>query len=99
MNNSSVSPKNDPASHKWIVDFTDFRTRDEAQRGVISELREMAFEVVKVWLQVVTPGAVIVGPSEQSVRLISFCCRSHMRRFLRTFGGRQVRQSKNTIRS
>jgi len=93
-----ASPNDDPPERRWVVAFKYFRTRDEAQRRVIDELRGTAIEVVKVWLKVLTPDAVVVEPSDQSVRRIAFRYRSQMRRFLRTFGGRQLPPSTDGAR-
>jgi hypothetical protein len=98
MNSSPAIMSDHAPERRWIVKFKGFRTRDEAQRRVIEELGQMAYEVVRLWLNVVTSGAVIVGPSDQSVRRISFRCRSKMRGFLRTFGGRQIRPANGNER-
>ena len=99
MNNSSASLNDDPSERRWIVDFRFFKTSNEVQRRVIDELQGMAFEVVKIWLQVVTPGAVVIERSDRSVRRVAFPCRSQMRRFLQTFGGRQLRPSTDGERT
>jgi len=95
MKNSSAIPNDGVPERPWIVDFAEFRTRTEAQRRVIDELQETAIEVLMVWLQEVTPGAVVIESKDQSLRRIAFRRRSEMRRFMRTFGGRQVRSAKN----
>ena len=96
MNNSSAIPNHDMPERRWIVVIAEFRTGNEAQRHVIDELGLMAYEVVRLWLIVATPGAVIVGPSGQGERRISFHRRSEMRRFIQLFGGRQLRPSENS---
>jgi hypothetical protein len=98
MNNSFGGPNNDLLEGRWIVDFEEFRVRNEVQRRAIDELQEMAFEVVQIWLKVLTPDAVVVKSTDQSARHISFHHRSEMRRFIQSFGGRQIRHSKNSGR-
>ena len=99
MNESSPSLNDDLAEYRWIVDFAEFRTRNEVQRRVVEELGLMAFEVVKIWLKVLTTDAVVIESTEQSVRRISFHRRSEMRRFMQLFGGRQLRPSENSQRA
>jgi hypothetical protein len=98
MKESSTSLNDDMPERRWIVCFEGFRTRDEAQHRAICVLRETAFEVVKIWLKVVTPGAVAVGPTDHSVWRIAFPCRSQMRQFMQAFGGRQLRPSQDGTR-
>jgi hypothetical protein len=81
----------DPAETRWIVEFTEFRVRDEHQRRVIEELGQMAHAVVRVWLHVATPTAIVHGTSGKPIRRVSFMSRSQMRRFVGVFGGRHVR--------
>jgi hypothetical protein len=82
VNETTIS-NDDPAEDKWIVDFQSFKTRNETQSRVIHELGLMAYEVVRVWLHVATPGAIVREPSGEPIRHVAFPSRSQMRRFLR----------------
>jgi hypothetical protein len=78
----------DRQNRPWIVQFDDFRYRDDRQRDAIEGLdRGVLNEVLKIWLKVITPGACF-DLNGASPNLIFFRARSHARHFVATFGGR-----------
>ena len=91
MNDARTPSNDDQNGHRWIVNFTNFKTRDKTQSRVIEELGPMAHEVVRVWLNVVTPDAIVREPPGKPIQSISFSSRSQMRRFINLFGGRHFR--------
>ena len=91
MNESPISPKHGPSGQLWIVEFTEFRVVDEAQRQAIDSLdRSMLDRVVDLFLQVVTPGAYMVQRTAPGATIV-FPSRRAGRRFIAAFGGRWVR--------
>jgi hypothetical protein len=77
----------------WIVQFDDFRYRNDVQREAIERLdRRVLNEVLKIWLKVITPGADF-DLDGASPNLIRFPVRSMARRFVATFGGRLTGRS------
>lgn len=90
--NTSMNAGPITATHgPWIVEFTDFRIRDDKQRKAIESLsRPLLDEVLKIWLRVVTPGAHIVERPGTPIRTIVFLTRAAGRRFCSCFGGRML---------
>ena len=78
-----------PNHGRWIVEFTDFRIRNDQQRRAIESLgRPVLDEVLKIWLKVVTPGAYVVEPHSATPWTIIFPNRAASRSFRSCFGGR-----------
>jgi hypothetical protein len=74
----------------WIVEFHEFRYRDDSQREAIESLdRGVLSEILKIWLTVLTPGAAF-DLNGASPNLIFFRARSQARKFVATFGGRLI---------
>jgi hypothetical protein len=88
MNKALITPQHDAASHRWHVRFDDFRCRDDRQREATAEVGALAFDVLRLWLKVITPNAQVLEPQGSSVRHILFSRRSDMRRFTQVWGGR-----------
>jgi hypothetical protein len=83
----------DSHSRPWIVEFHDFRYRDDRQREILQSLdRGVLAAVMKIWLKVVTPGAAF-DPCGATPNLIRFPVRSMARHFVATFGGRLIGRS------
>jgi hypothetical protein len=62
-----------PTHGRWIVEFTDFRIRNDKQRRAIESFsRPLLDEVLKIWLKVVTPGAHTVEPHSATPWTIIF---------------------------
>jgi hypothetical protein len=73
---------------RWIVEFTELRVRDEHQRTAAASIdRQTLFGILRLWLTVVTPGAVITEP-DSGGWTISFIARSQARHFIGCFGGK-----------
>ncbi len=86
-----IFPKHEPNGHLWLVEFTEYKAQNDRQRQIIDELgRDMMDRVLKIFLQVVTPGAYI-EPGEAPQKMIVFPNRRFARHFVATFGGRWVR--------
>jgi len=78
--------KTDQSNHRWIVRFA-FRHNDENQRQVIENLGLMAHEVVRIWLEAITPGARVSEPRGEPIGYVTFPTRSTARRFIHAWGG------------
>jgi hypothetical protein len=77
-----------PAENKWIVEFSEFRVRNEDQRRAIESLdRRTLFGVLKIWLESITPGARVVEQRGMSTLTISFPTRAASRHFT-AWGGK-----------
>ena len=76
---------------RWIVEFSDFRVRDDRQRRAIESLdRPLLDRVLEIWVTVVTPEARIVERPGTPVRTVQCVRRSDARKFVATWGGRVV---------
>jgi len=85
---NKAAAKHTPERHRWTVQLVEFRCKDEHQRRAVDGLGIMAHEVVRIWLQVVTPGAIVHEPPATPVRTAVFLSRAAARRFITTFGGK-----------
>ena len=90
MSALSVSATHQADQPRWIVEFTQFKVKDEHQHQVIDRLGcRVMDQVLEVFLQAVTPGAYLVEQTATG-KTIAFPCRRAGRRFIGTFGGRWV---------
>ena len=76
-------------SHRWLVEFS-FKFANDHQRSVVEELDILAHEVVRLWVDVIAPGAHVLEPAGTPVEHVAFPSRSAARRFVRTWGGQLV---------
>jgi len=75
--------------YRWIVDF-ELRIVNDDQRRVVDTLGiSKVHDVVKIWMEVITPSHV-VEPEGTPIRRIGFERRSDMRQFIKVWGGRIV---------
>jgi hydrogenase maturation factor len=72
---------------RWLVSFS-LRAQDERQTNVVMLLGTLAHEVVRMWLRVIVPDAVVFEPPGCPVRHVAFRRRADARRFIKTWGGR-----------
>jgi len=86
---SNIAAKHILERRPWTVDFA-FRCKDEHQRRLIDSLGLVAHEVVRVWLDVITPGAVVRDPPGNPIGHVLCPSREAARRLCRTFGGHIV---------
>jgi hypothetical protein len=75
------------SNHRWIVRFA-FRYTDDNQRSVVENLGLMAHEVVRVWLEAITPDAHVSEPRGEPIWYVRFRTRSAARRFNKVWGGK-----------
>jgi hypothetical protein len=81
-------------SGRWTVEFIDFRVQNEHQRRVIESLERRALlDVVKIWLNVITPGAKIIEQGGTAIWTIVFPTRSQARHFRTCFDGKPISAS------
>ena len=85
---NSVS-NDDSDDRRWMVEFA-FRFNDACQRSVVEELGMLAHDVVRLWVDVITPGACVLEPARTPIRYVRFPTRSAARKFVRTWGGKLV---------
>jgi hypothetical protein len=84
---SNIVAKHSPKRHRWIVEFA-FRVRDDRQSRALTACGLLTHEVVRLWVQIVTPGAVVHEPPGTPVKTVLFASRASARRFASTFGGK-----------
>jgi hypothetical protein len=90
MTEAHATPAEDRQNLRWVVQFEDFRYRNDRQRKAIESLdRGVLNRILTIWLKVITPGAAF-DPDATSPNLIRFPVRSFARRFVSTFGGRLI---------
>jgi hypothetical protein len=93
MTAADTIAQEDSHNRPWIVEFHEFRCKDDRQREAIEGLdRGVLNEILRIWLQLRTPGAAF-DPHGASPNLISFRARSEARRFVSSFGGRLIAKS------
>ena len=79
----------DPVGNKWIVEFNEFRIRDEHQRRVIASLdHRTLLDVLKIWLETVMPSAYISEQQGMAALTMNFATRAASRYFVTCFGGK-----------
>jgi hypothetical protein len=84
---SKIAAQHSSGRHSWIVDFS-FRCKDERQRRAIDSLGLLAHDVIRLWVQTVIPGAIVIEPPGKPVRTAAFLSRAAARRFIAAFGGK-----------
>jgi hypothetical protein len=77
----------DQNNHRWIVQFA-FRFNDDNQRNVVDNLGVMVYYAIRLWIDVITPGACVLEPAGTLIEHVAFPSRSSARRFKQTWGGR-----------
>ena len=82
--NISIHP---PEDYPWVVEFA-FRHEDEVQKQAVRDLGDLAFDVVRIWLKVLTPDSCVSEPWGEPIQEILCRRRSDARRIASTWGGR-----------
>ncbi len=85
----------DPADYRWVVRFA-FWYKNQAQADAVQALGGLAFDVVRLWLDVLVADAQVFQPPGESVETIGFPTRASARRFVRTWGGRLHPMTRRT---
>jgi hypothetical protein len=78
-------PKTDLSNHRWIVRFA-VPHNDDHQRQVVENLGLRANEVVRIWLDVITPAACVLEPGGKPIGYVKFPTRSAARRLIHAWG-------------
>jgi hypothetical protein len=90
MPEAQMDPNHDTANHSWPVEFSELGAATEAQKQIASSLGHAAvFDVLKLWLKVITPDAKIVEPAGCPLKIL-FMRRSDRRKFVRSFVRRRL---------
>ena len=84
---TNLSPKQIPDPHRWIVRFA-FGFKNQAQADAVHSLRQLAQDVVRLWLEVLVPDANAFEQPGVPIETIGFPTRALARRFITTWGGR-----------
>ena len=90
MNEILTTPSHDVTSHRWCIQVDNLRCRDDRQRHALAEAGALVFDVLRLWLKIITPDAHVVEPVGMPVRQILFIRRSDMRRFSQVWGGKMI---------
>jgi hypothetical protein len=99
MNKHAINFSNiDLSNHRWIVEFS-FRFADDHQRSVVKELGIQAHHAVRLWIDVLTPGACVMEPVGTPIKYVAFLSRSAARRFVKSWGGKLVAQPSEHVAS
>ena len=86
----TTAPLNhDPGDHRWFVRFA-FRIKSQAQADAVQSLGELAWDVVRLWCDVLLPDARVFEPQDLPIESIEFRTRASARRFIHVWGGKMV---------
>ena len=77
----------DLGNRRWLVKFS-FSCADDRQATIVQELGLLAHEVVRLWIDVITPGACVLEPPGTPVGQVAFPSRSSARHFRQSWGGK-----------
>lgn len=90
------SPSSHIEHHPWTVEFTELRVANERQKAVAETIsRRTLIQVLKLWVEVITPGASLVEQDGGDRCSIHFETRSQARKFIGCFGGKLLAKSSD----
>jgi hypothetical protein len=93
MINAVPSSDNHTKNDRWIAEYS-FKIKNDDAREILESLRpNIISDVVRLWLNVTTPDARILGPADGPIEQVSFTRRRDLRRFISNWGGRAIAPS------